>query len=341
MAMNTMPSLPRRAVLAVVALVAATMVSTCGFLTSDIFPRWLSYAEASVDFRSIAVAQGLGANAYIENLELAPYVIGANDYSKVLVFAVGNSTARLMLLDPDRLSFSFATIYGGFTRALASVAGGFLCGTQRVDPLNPASIPTLAHTWTNPSSVRVFRVGDAVSGLNYAVDPTTFSKADFAEYNAAWSGTPQNKNFDSLAGNYNLLDADYANGYSVLGQRLDNGQGYVATFPDSATFIAGGTTVFDLAMALKTGPFPVADSNAWLTDDGPVAFYRGNNGSNRLVRYKWGTGNYTTGAQAEELDSLVFDDNDVQLLSFDPSGTWWFIYDKLSGRLYRLRTWWK
>ncbi|HUW69355.1 MAG TPA: hypothetical protein VMX33_03920 [bacterium] len=340
--MNTMPSPLRRAALAVVVIVAATMVSTCGFLTSDIFPRWLSYAEASVDFRSIAVAQGLGADAHIENLELAPYVTGGTDYSKVLVFATGNYTSRLMLLDPDRLSFSFATLYGGFTRALASVTGGFLCGTQRVDPLNPASIPTLAHAWTNnTTSVRVFRVGDPSTGSNYSVDPLA-TQALFESYPTAWgvATSTLTKNYDTALYSYNLLDADYANGYSVLGQRQDNGQGYAACFPDSATFTVG-VTVFDSATALKTGPFPVADSNAWLTADGPVAFYRGDNGSNRLVRYKWGTGNYTTGAQAEELDSLVFDDNDVQLLSFDPSGTWWFIYDKLSGRLYKLRTWWK
>jgi len=340
MAMNKRMGVLARFALSAAALMTTTMVSTCGFLTSDAFPRWLSYVEASVDFRTIAVAQGLGSDASIDNLEFAPYVTGGTDYSKVLVFATGNGTNRLILLDQDKLAFSFAKIYGGFTRALASVTGGFLCGTQRVDPLNPANIPILAHAWTNPSSVRVFRVGDAVSGLNYAVDPTSSLIADFAEYTSVWSGSPQSTSFDSLTKNYNLLDAEYANGYSVLGQRQDNGQGYAACFPDSATFTAGGT-VFDSAAAIKTGPFPIADSYAWLTADGPVAYYRGSNGSNRIVRYHYGTGNFTTGAQAEELDSLLFDDNDVQLLSFDPSGTWWFMYDKLSGRLYKLRTWWK
>jgi len=330
-----------RIALTVVALVASTMLTTCSFLTSDTFPRWLSYVEASVDFRAITVAQGLGSDAYIDNLEFAPYVTGGADYSKVLVYATGNGTSRLILLDPDKLSFSFVKIYGGFTRALASATGGFLCGTQLVDPLNPGNIPTTAHAWTNnPSSVRVFRVGDPSTGSNYAVDPLA-AQALFESYPTAWGGATSTltRNFDTAVYSYNLLDADYANGYSVLGQRQDNGQGYAATFPDSATFTAGGT-VFDSGTATKTGPFPIADSYAWLTADGPVAFYRGANGSNRIVRYRYGTGDFTTGAQAEELDSLRFDDNDVQLLSFDPSGTWWFIYDKLSGRLYKLRTWW-
>ncbi len=333
---------PGRIAIAGAALVACAMMSACGFLTSDSFPRWLSYAEASVDLRAIAVDQGLGTDAYIGNLEFAPYVTGGTDYSKVLVYATGNGVARLLLLDPDTLSFSFTKIYGGFTQALASVTGGFLCGTQLVDPANLAALPSLAHTWTNnASSVRVFRVGDPATGSNYAVDPLS-NQALFESYPTAWGSSTSTltRDLDASGYAYNLLDADYANGYSVLGQRQDNSQGYAASFPDSATFTAGGT-VFDAASAVKTGPFPVADSNAWLTADGPVAYYRDNNGSNRIVRYRYGTGDFTTGAQAEELDSLVFDSDDVQLLSFDPSGTWWFIYDKLSGRLYKLRTWWR
>lgn len=329
-----------RVALTVVALVASTMLTTCSFITSDTFPRWLSYAEASVDFRAIGVAQGLGSDAYIRNLEYAPYVTGATDYSKVLVFAIGNSTSRLILLDPDKLSFSFAKTYAGFTRALASVTGGFLCGTQLVDPLNPGNIPTTAHGWTNnPSSVRVFRVGDSSTGSNYAVDPLA-AQALFESYPSAWGGATSTvaRNFDTAVYSYNILDADYTNGYSVLGQRQDNGQGYAASFPDAATFTAGGT-VFDSATALKTGPFPVADNNAWLTADGPVAFRRDR--EQKLVRYRYGTGDFVTGAQAEEIDSLLFDHTDLQVLSFDPSGTWWFIYDRLGGRLYKLRTWWK
>lgn len=328
--------------IAVAALVATAMLSTCDFLTSDAFPRWLSYVEASVDFRSIAVAQGLGSDAYIENLELAPYITGGIDYSKVLVFASGNNTSRLILLDPDNLAFKFIKTYGGFTRALASVSNGFMCGTQIIDPANPGNIPTSAHAWTNnASSVRVFRVGDPGTGLNYAVDPLP-TQALFESYPTAWGGATSSltRGFDASIHSYNLLHADYANGYSVLGQRQENSQGYVASFPDSATFTAGGT-VFDSGTAMKTGPFPIADNYAWLTADGPVAYFRDSNGSNRIVRYRYGTGDFATGAQAQEIDSLPFDDNDVQLLSFDPSGTWWFIYDKLSGRLYKLRTWWK
>ena len=76
---------------------------------------------------------------------------------------------------------------------------------------------------------------------------------------------------------------------------------------------------------------------------------RGNNGSDHLVRYRYGTGGfsgsfgdfaggYTT---SEAIDSIPIDDDDeVRVLSFDPSGSWWLPYRR-TGILYKLRTWWK
>ena len=333
-----------RAAIAGAALLVVATFSTCDFLTSDIFPRWLSYVEASVDFRGILVDQGLGADAFIENLEFAPYVTGGNDYSKVLVFATGNGVSKLLLLDPESLAYAFTPTSAGFTRALASVTDGFLCGTQVVNPLNPGSPPSASHAWTNPTSVRAFRDGDPGIGLNYVVDPTTSLVADFEQYISVLGGAvvTTSRNFDSLAGNYTLLDAGYSNGYGygILARRHSDGQGYAASFPTATLFWVVGT-VFDSATAVKTGPFPIADDLAWLTEGGPVAYYRGDSGSNRIVRYEWGTGDFTLGTPSNEADSLVFDEEDVRILSFDPTGTWWFIYDRVDGRLYKLRTWWK
>ena len=335
-----------RIILAATALVTATMLSTCGFLTSDTFPRWLSYVEASVDFRAIAVAQGLGSDAYIENLEFAPYLTGGTDYSKVLVFATGNGTSRLILLDPDKLSFSFAASDSTFGRSLASVVGGFMSGTAVLEAIS-SSHPIIGHfpNWTESSSVKVFRFGDELTGYHYASDQfPTHVGADFREYDSSWSVTANiaSRNWDSLSRTYQLLDSEAVNGMSVLARRSDNGEAYSASFPTANDFTHNTILrVFDdiLGIATITGPFPVADDKAWLTADGPIAYYRDKN--NRIIRYRWGTGDFATGARAEELDSLLFDDDDMQLLSFDPSGTWWFVYDKLSGRLYKLRTWWK
>ncbi len=324
-------------------LFSAALLSTCGFLTDDIFPRWLTYVEASVDFRAIAVAQGLGEDVIIDNLEFAPYVIGTDDYSKVLVYANGNSTYKLLLLDPESLEYKFNPTSAGFTRALASVSNGFMCGTQVIDPLNPGNIPSATPAWTSGSAVRVFRDGDPVTGLNIVVDLNSVTTALFRQYSVAWVlGVNGTRTFDSLARSYNIIDADRVNGYSVLGQSQYSPFAFASSSTNFTDFTQNATTVFDQATAIKTGPFPVSESYTWLTEGGPVAFYRGDSGSDRLVRYRWGTGDFATGAQAEEIDSMDFeDDESIKLLSFDPSGTWWYMYDRMDGRLYKLRTWWK
>jgi hypothetical protein len=188
--------------------------------------------------------------------------------------------------------------------------------------------------------VRLFRVGIAPAGQNYAVQQTSSTQAVFANYDVDWTpGTSVTRNLDSSSNDYNILDADFVQGYTVLGRRSYGDSGYTASFASALDFTAGGT-VFDSALAVKTGPFPVADDRAWLTAGGPVAFDRSDRVS-RLVRYQYGTGNFATGTTATELDSISIDEDDIKVLSFDPSGKWWFIYDRYSGRLYKLRTWWK
>jgi len=333
-------------------LLSVLMLSTCGFLTDDVFPRWLSYVEASIDFRSILIDQGLGADADVENLELASYVIGTDDYSKELVYVSGNGAASLILLDPSDLSFKHARLDDpllNFNRNLASVTKGFLCGNDVIDPTS-ATYPIHGNFitgWNNPSTVRMFRVGDPITGFNYAVDEYgTSMGADFRQYDDTWLITVNiaSRTWDSAFQMYHLLDSENVNGYSVLAQRNDYGTAYAASYPlffdftDNAAmsvFDWGGTTTV-------TGPFPVSESYAWLTEGGPVAFHRGDNGNDRLIRYAWGTGDFALGTQSTEIDSMAFDnDEDIRLLSFDPSGTWWFLYDRMDGKLYKLRTWWK
>ncbi|NLJ46040.1 MAG: hypothetical protein GX430_05715 [Treponema sp.] len=107
--------------------------------------------------------------------------------------------------------------------------------------------------------------------------------------------------------------------------------------------------MFDNAGAVRTGPFRADDGLAWLTAGGPVAFTRGDRNTDRLVRYRWGTGGFSTfwldwanAVESEVIDSIPFDSSDeLRVLSFDPSGTWWFADDRRTGYLYKLRTWWR
>lgn len=338
-------TLRRRAAAAALALFCAGFLSTCDFLTSDIFPSWFSYVEARVDLRSILKAQGLGDLATVEAVEFAYWNQGGIDYSKVLVFAVGNGTNKLILLDPHNLRFIYAETNSVFSRSMASTTIGFLCGKQIMSPINFSL--SAAPDWSNPDRVRVFRVGIDPSGTNYSVDPNSSQQGRFEEYPNAWGTSTSSviRDFDALAGMYNFLDAENVNGYSVLGQRdLYPYMGFASSFASSADFTSSGT-VFDkttIPIPVKTGPFRMDEGLAWLTSGGPVAFVRGNRNTNRLVRYRWGTGDFTNGTQAESVDDIPFEDTDeYRVLSFDASGTWWFVFDRRTGYLYKLRTWWR
>ncbi len=117
---------------------------------------------------------------------------------------------------------------------------------------------------------------------------------------------------------------------------------YLSYFPSTFTINTGTLDFLNDPAAQVTGPFRVDDGRAWITYDGPVAYHRGDKGPDRLVRYKMGSGSASPYTPATELDSIPFDDNDeLRVLSFDASGTWWFAYDRRTGYLYKLRTWWK
>jgi len=346
-----------RAILLLVLLLVVLSLSTCVPWWLDMFPSWYSYVEASVDLRAIMVHQGLGDLAVPFNVEYAPYILGANDYSKVVVAAAGNGTKRLLLLDPYNLEFRHAAFDGGFDRSLGSVAHGFLSGSRIVDPANPTIIIP-SPGWTNPSAVRVYRVGIGATGTNYAVDVQSSTQLIFTEYNHDFSvGAHLNRDIDSIGTiGYDLIDADYANGYSVLVKYRNDIDGlwYASAYSEPTN--AGFFTVDDIFDTptdppYQTGPFPVSDEWAWLTEAGPVAFVRGKDGgSDRLVRYRYGTGSFDLSfgdfslgfSPSEEIDSIPFEeDEEMQALSFDPSGKWWFAYNWRTGILYKLRTWWE
>jgi hypothetical protein len=327
--------------MALAVLLLGLLLTTCTFLTSDIFPYWLSFAEASVDLRTIGTDLGLGPDPFPEALEYAPFVFSGTDYSKVLVYLRGSTgQQRLLLLDPGNLALKEDLFDADFSPILASAAGGFLCGERTIDPISYSIGLAQDATWDAYYVVRPFRDGIAPAGRNYVVAQNDPQVAYFASFGTIWdllsADTPD---FDPLFGSYQLLDADYAQGYSILGRRLFDSYGYAASYSSDTDFMTS-LTVFDSAGAIMTGPFPVADDRAWLTAGGPVALDRSQK-ETRLVRYQFGTGSFATGAMATELDSISFDEDDIKVLSFDPSGKWWFIYDRFSGKLYKLRTWWK
>jgi hypothetical protein len=68
----------------------------------------------------------------------------------------------------------------------------------------------------------------------------------------------------------------------------------------------------------------------WVTEDGIVVLTHG--GDSRLRRFDLQSG--------AELDSIRIDSDWMQALSFDDEGDYWFYYDRRTGYVKRMRTWW-
>jgi len=81
--------------------------------------------------------------------------------------------------------------------------------------------------------------------------------------------------------------------------------------------------------AYQGGEFGSDFGSVWLTVDGPVVKSYANNGVTLTLKPFSGS----------DEDYTVSDMSDASF-SFDPSGEYWFLYDKKTGRLSKLRTWW-
>ena len=123
-----------------------------------------------------------------------------------------------------------------------------------------------------------------------------------------------------------------------------------ATFTSIADFaaafapaIAAGVNLLDSPAASVSARVDLGSQNsvsdnssgikAWITVNGVVSMTTSGNNINTFSRYPLGPGNVT--------DSYSLTSSSSNLWYFEPSGSYWYFFDVGSGRLVRLRTWWK
>lgn len=147
---------------------------------------------------------------------------------------------------------------------------------------------------------------------------------------------------DALGSYLRVVDAEFVAGkFRILAYAAPFGSsvysGYVFSFDDEASLFSTDPMLDDDGAPATgsevTGPFPLSDENGWLTEDGVVALAAEDGLSLRRYAY---------GSEAAALDELELrgDAEDMNALSFDPSGKRWYLLDGWQGRLYELRTWW-
>jgi hypothetical protein len=342
------------AALAAAASLALTLLgSSCGLLQDDAFPEWLPYAEAWIDIRALSEKAGFGPIQDFVRLEHLAYTEPGGDEdgaSRLFAFCNGPESGFLVSMDGGSLAFEKAWLRGTeaplslLGPAMKGSVGGFISGGLELDLGDLYAAPLVITAGSAPKDSWIFstgRSGDpaARNFLVYGAEPAPgayrIAVTSFSEDFSLEAG-PVLRALDDAGRRLRVLDAEYAGGRYRLLVQTEAG-GYVVSFPTEAALLGPGPVLTDPEAEI-TGPFALSDAgsgagaNAWLSADGVVALTRYD--GFRLTRYAYGS-------PLVALDTLAMEDGwDYAALSFDPSGTWWFLHDRLAGRLVKMRTWW-
>lgn len=342
-------SLRRRAASAALALFCMCFLSTCDFLTADIFPSWLSYAAARFDMES-AAADFVTASNQLNGIDVE-YIRTLSGKDLVVILFMGSGNRRLLLLDPGDMKLLTALDDSvDFTPFLGAGSNGELaCGRRSIDPVTFATAAG-ANIGVDGSRQWLVRIGPGMDQFLIGYNESML-EVQRQKYDVLWSIIGASQTGTTWAAPYPttswiLLDCEtggtgVAADFLFLNYGGTTQYGYASHFA-AASSIDTGTLNFLGSADSVTGPFRLDDGRAWITSGGPVAFVRGDRSSDRLVRYRNGTGSVSPWSESTVADSIPVDDNDeLTVLSFEPSGEWWFAYDRRTGYLYKLRTWWK
>lgn len=324
-------------------LAAAIALWSCSFFEEDAYPGWLDYVAAKVDLRAAAAEAGIGAIRGIERLERLYYSETADTESAlVCVLAYGDKGAALLALDGTTLAVRKAWTRDTLTSPeplgppLGATLGGFVCGTLAFDPSDLGAGPASISATVPPGDARI--MVDTAEARNYYLRNDTTGTLKITEYDAGYGYLGDSfRPLDAAASSFALLDAE-ATGGSLRILASGATGAYAFGFASGAALVAA-TPLLEDAAAEKTGPLGIADGKAWLTADG-IAAYRRDDRS-RLELYPYGySPSATAAATGPTVEALELDTDGIDVLGFEPRGDYWYLYERLSGRLYALRTWW-
>jgi hypothetical protein len=312
------------------ALALALSASSCGFIGSDMFAADLQYAAGSYD---LAGELGCGPE---EIRDLRIEELRSLDGSSGLFVAANLYDDWHLAALSGRMGLAAAYRDPSFNRFLGSYSDPacFVCGKTSLDgDFTYGATGTM--TGCEEGSVDV-AMSDAV--LNYRdaggscvvlcakgsgiesssitpLEPGSYFKLLDGSVLFADSGSPRFfllARADSGKGG-DVLCLGFADAYASLSAELDGSP--LATNPDIA------------ATRIRTDYV----DGGWATDDGIVLLVHGR--ESRIVRFAYGTG--------KELDSIRIDSDWIRATSFESSGARWYCYDRGTGRVKKLRTWWK
>lgn len=331
------------AVLAFTAILAAS----CDWISSDIFPSWLPYVEARADLTAAATAAGIGTLRTLDTVEYVNFTDTAGaDKSKILAYLRGLDGETLVAFEPTGMKVEPPWVKApepgtplfALGPRIIQTPEGFIAGQLA---FNMDDLTTDPVSWGG---------GISLDGIVLAMgSPVKYYvlRAEYDELVMANQLKIQmfNETFTTVTDTFRPLALTDTNNFLIDAQYYGNADLSVGVFrilvrtdagAQAFSFISDGATVLASYAPVITGPLPMSDSRAWLTADGVVTINHDKN--NYLARYAYDW----PGNDAPPTDQLQLtgDTEAYQIMSFDASGTWWYLYDRLAQQLYELRTWW-
>jgi hypothetical protein len=342
--------IPSRLGALALALALAFSTESCSYLLGDPYGNYLQKVDAWVDLRTmLQAATGLTLdNVYAMDVAEGTY-LGTTYRHAFLMCDFTNNTGSLHALDYNNLalsSYSFSPSTPWVFSASATLDGDIRIGssTYRADLALSTGNSLVSPSWP----AWTLREGSTYNDLVYS-DGSNMLHIDC--YDGAWAAQTTNTWQISSTGSWQLARARLlADGRVCLLFIMGNGgQGSIraACFPDFATFraafVAAAPALMDSAVAGLSEVMPLNSNNgsynnpsgvsAWLTADGAVSLTDQGNNSFTFQRYPYSPGS--------AIDKYVLSANYDELIYFEDTGNYWYRFDRVLGRLYRLRTWWK
>jgi len=323
------------------ALIICTVNLSCDFIASDMFPKDLLYASGGYD-----LAEELGVEAdTIKDIQIA-HLRSLEGVSGIFVTVLQPGGWLLWIFDEHMKHIttlsdpSFSRFLGSYSMDTGNPDRSFICGRTDIGS-------TFQVTRSNNEQGCNEWLFDIAT--SYLVLSSTTIDTGSETYTQVNLYDKQSGNLEANArfapsGQFYLLDTSllFAAGSSPYIYLLAKPGTFGSTevlwvgFPytgetDLTTWFSALSSSLIESPGSKSTAINLTDiDHGWLTEDGIVVLTHDRD--TRLRRFDLASG--------AELDSISVESDWMQALTFDDEGDYWFYYDRRSGYVKRMRTWW-
>ena len=311
------------------------ILASCDLLSVDLFPGYLSYEIATVDLKGKLSGKGIASPEDIQRIAILYTPLTGKRY--VLAYLNTVNGPVLAVLDGENLDLKTVIQDPSIGPMLTVDMEGYLVSAGsngenvgRLDPRNFAYTSEVTTIYTG--NIEAFT--DGVNTYVVQYNSTNPGPLAYSSY-SPWT-TLVNTGSKNLSPSYIwdlYLSSFYCEGGPVRFLMTSfNGSSFAVRFPSVGDFTGAfsSSSIFEDSNALVVRLPLVNNNGGWMTRGGAILLR--DEKSTRLTRY-----NPDTGA---EVDSFTVNDRGDTRFGFSSDGQRWALYERETGKLHLLRTWW-